>query len=1028
MPPTPEGTDLKVFPFTPNPNDCSAVSIYGRDLVCQNRARPLVVVTEPDGYSTYNAGITGPFAALTETTDITFPAGNLKDSVRVMIARYDSARLVSNASATAFASIVSNPCEIYPATGWQTLVDQSISINLSGFTKMQGDEATDVYDKFVVILAIASAKDVYIVGSVPVDTETTLTNVALTSNVATITVSDITRFAVGSVVTVDASDNIFDGSYTITAVDTSAKTISYALTHANVPSAAATGTVTITGGVAFTFNSTNLQVTLADKPKYLVGDTNISAAYLPLPSVAVVRPLSMGDKSRFFGVAPAGYDCFADQPRLAYYSPTADGGIGADGTVTFNTSDSLASYKASPYEYIVTAYNSENQEIVRGYIGAGGNSDQLVIYTDLGRTTLLTYDNDAGGTVTSQRWEIRKHIVAKVTQGSREVLLYTTYDASGSPVEVAPQYWNYQQCSVGALGGVDIYKPATSGGSYTYSLDSTKTLGNSLVLFSVWPGASGYGLLTVKPYNRRVWVGQGAASAWECTGDKWWYNVGMIAPIKTMDLCKLAWALIGETKEIVTFALDGVTLVDPVNLLQYASFNIAQFAATRTTSFDGTCCSRATATTPDGDMYFVMFEGPACWDGGSVTNLVENRERNRWGGFYGPRLNEVFPVYDPGHRFAPIIRFMGIPLNATGGGGTELWFNLVTKSIVLSTNGRASAGAYIAQTGGTGRIVFGGNGRLWSGGMPSRIGQSNRSKDYYATPVVLGAQQAGVDSANSSASITAGNTGYVGILGDVPFCTFGQGYYYTNAGILVYKINCDSNSDLYNTWEVALVTSVDPEGFKLNIYALTDWTVRDFDRIEIGPREVLYSSDYLIGTGDSHFTEVTEFIAKITDDVTETAAITTKAITSNVATLGLSSVPSALVVGTPIVVAMSPNDPTFVGPHIVTAVTSDSISFALTADNLAEESVEGGVVYFNQWPLHMVIWGSRSYGEQIVTPTPQTQIFEGYFNRNQLRDQSFGNNLACGTDSAIWVRINALAPVDGTMEFRQLGLTLQDTD
>jgi len=70
----------------------------------------------------------------------------------------------------------------------------------------------------------------------------TISNVALTSNVATITTASAHGFSTGDTVTVDASNNVFDGSYAITTVPT-ATTFTYAKVNANITSAAATGTV-----------------------------------------------------------------------------------------------------------------------------------------------------------------------------------------------------------------------------------------------------------------------------------------------------------------------------------------------------------------------------------------------------------------------------------------------------------------------------------------------------------------------------------------------------------------------------------------------------------------------------------------------------------------------------------------------------------------------------------------------------------------------------------------------------------------
>jgi hypothetical protein len=69
----------------------------------------------------------------------------------------------------------------------------------------------------------------------------TVTNKALTSNVATLTTSAAHGMAVGMSVTVSGVDATFNGYYTITAVTST--TLSYAKTASNVPSTAATGTV-----------------------------------------------------------------------------------------------------------------------------------------------------------------------------------------------------------------------------------------------------------------------------------------------------------------------------------------------------------------------------------------------------------------------------------------------------------------------------------------------------------------------------------------------------------------------------------------------------------------------------------------------------------------------------------------------------------------------------------------------------------------------------------------------------------------
>jgi hypothetical protein len=72
----------------------------------------------------------------------------------------------------------------------------------------------------------------------------TISNKALTSNIATLTTSDAHTFLVGDVVVVSGVDATFNGTFNIIAVPT-ATTFTYAKTNANVTSAAASGTAAV---------------------------------------------------------------------------------------------------------------------------------------------------------------------------------------------------------------------------------------------------------------------------------------------------------------------------------------------------------------------------------------------------------------------------------------------------------------------------------------------------------------------------------------------------------------------------------------------------------------------------------------------------------------------------------------------------------------------------------------------------------------------------------------------------------------
>lgn len=75
----------------------------------------------------------------------------------------------------------------------------------------------------------------------------TVTNKALSSNIATLTVSAPHSFVVGETITVSGVDGTFDGSYTVSATPTSL-TVRYAKTASTVTSQSASGTITNTAG------------------------------------------------------------------------------------------------------------------------------------------------------------------------------------------------------------------------------------------------------------------------------------------------------------------------------------------------------------------------------------------------------------------------------------------------------------------------------------------------------------------------------------------------------------------------------------------------------------------------------------------------------------------------------------------------------------------------------------------------------------------------------------------------------------
>jgi hypothetical protein len=101
------------------------------------------------------------------------------------------------------------------------------------------------------LFPLTGNNDAYVFYDAPLEVTLTVTDKELTSNVATLTVSetiDPAEVYVGSIVDVTGVDATFNGTYRLTAVDDVAGTISYAKTASNVASTSASGTVVSNAG------------------------------------------------------------------------------------------------------------------------------------------------------------------------------------------------------------------------------------------------------------------------------------------------------------------------------------------------------------------------------------------------------------------------------------------------------------------------------------------------------------------------------------------------------------------------------------------------------------------------------------------------------------------------------------------------------------------------------------------------------------------------------------------------------------
>jgi hypothetical protein len=126
------------------------------------------------------------------------------------------------------------------------------------------------------------------------DTYNTISNKALTSNVATLTTGAVHGYAIGDVVTIAGVDTTFDGTYAVASVPTTT-TFTYALTTANVTTAAVSPVGIVTenpalSGVAIsnkykkntvaTLTATAHGLVVGDTVYISIGDTTIQGRYL----------------------------------------------------------------------------------------------------------------------------------------------------------------------------------------------------------------------------------------------------------------------------------------------------------------------------------------------------------------------------------------------------------------------------------------------------------------------------------------------------------------------------------------------------------------------------------------------------------------------------------------------------------------------------------------------------------------------------------------------------------------------------
>ena len=279
-----------------------------------------------------------------------------------------------------------------------------------------------------------------------------------------------------------------------------------------------------------------------------------------------------------------------------------------------------------------------------------------------------------------------------------------------------------------------------------------------------------------------------------------------------------------------------------------------------------------------------------------------------------------------------------------------------------------------------GNLVFG----TGSGGTENKIifaagGYSSGNTQMTITPD----QSVKINIGTPSTSATTGAlqvVGGVGIQGDVNVAgniTFGgSGTQVTSANLAVSApLIFTGSSSVVSTNDLGLVgegkyvvtnipvATIINKQLSSNKALLTTRVVHNFlvgDSVVIASLDATYNGTYTITDVDS---TTTFKYAKTNADLTSTSigqvtyTVTNKAIVTNVATL-TTSVTHAMTVGT--VVDVSGVDATFNGQYTITAVTSNTFSYAKTASNVTSTSSSGSAIYYTSVSTATVASATRT--------------------------------------------------------------------